>query len=124
MATIGTFTKTESGFTGTLHTLAVNAQVSFRKNGEKQASNHPGREGNFLLNPQSTSPQGHYWPKPRTGCCLAAPHRPAKWSQRYDTKRAAVSRHPFLFLTQENATQVLTTSASRRWQWPGLACYR
>jgi uncharacterized protein (DUF736 family) len=44
MATIGTFIKTENGFTGTLRTLAINLPVSFTKNDEKQASNHPDYE--------------------------------------------------------------------------------
>ncbi len=44
MATIGTFTKTDNGFIGTLNTLAIQAQVVFRKNGEKQSSNHPDYE--------------------------------------------------------------------------------
>jgi uncharacterized protein (DUF736 family) len=41
MATIGTFTKTENGFTGNIATLAIKAQASFEKNGNKQADNHP-----------------------------------------------------------------------------------
>ena len=41
MANIGTFTKTDNGFTGTLHTLAVKAEATFKKNGEKQSNNHP-----------------------------------------------------------------------------------
>jgi len=41
MANIGTFTKTDNGFTGTLHTLAVRAEVSFQKRGGKQAESHP-----------------------------------------------------------------------------------
>jgi uncharacterized protein (DUF736 family) len=44
MATIGTFTKTDSGFAGTLHTLAVKAEVTLRKNADKQSSNHPDYE--------------------------------------------------------------------------------
>jgi uncharacterized protein (DUF736 family) len=41
MATIGTFTKTENGFSGNLHTLAVKAKVIFEKNGDKQSDSHP-----------------------------------------------------------------------------------
>ena len=41
MAIIGTFTKTDNGFTGTLYTLAVKAEVTLRKNGDKKSSNHP-----------------------------------------------------------------------------------
>jgi uncharacterized protein (DUF736 family) len=44
MATIGTFTKTENGFTGTLHTLAVKAEVTLRKITDKQSGKHPDYE--------------------------------------------------------------------------------
>ena len=44
MATIGTFTKTENGFTGTLHTLAVTAEVTLRKITDKQSGKHPDYE--------------------------------------------------------------------------------
>lgn len=44
MTTIGTFTKTDSGFSGTLHTLAVTAEVTLRKIDEKQSRNHPDYE--------------------------------------------------------------------------------
>jgi uncharacterized protein (DUF736 family) len=41
MATIGTFTKTDTGFAGTLYTLAVKAEVTLRKNDDKQSDKHP-----------------------------------------------------------------------------------
>ena len=44
MATIGTFTKTDSGFSGTLYTLAVKAEVTLKKIDERQSSNHPDYE--------------------------------------------------------------------------------
>ena len=41
MATIGNFTKTDNGFTGNISTLAIKAEVTFEKNGDKQSDNHP-----------------------------------------------------------------------------------
>ena len=41
MATIGTFTKTDNGFTGHVDTLAVNILVTLRKNNDKQSDKHP-----------------------------------------------------------------------------------
>jgi len=38
---IGSFTATETGFTGKLDTLAVKAAVTFGRNKEKEADNHP-----------------------------------------------------------------------------------
>ena len=44
MATIGTFTKTDTGFSGTLYTLAVKAEVTLKKNNDKQSDKHPDYE--------------------------------------------------------------------------------
>jgi uncharacterized protein (DUF736 family) len=44
MANIGTFTKTDNGFTGHTNTLAIKAEASFQRNGEKQSDNHPDYE--------------------------------------------------------------------------------
>jgi len=41
MAIIGTFKKTETGYDGILQTLAITAEVTLRKNVEKQSSKHP-----------------------------------------------------------------------------------
>jgi uncharacterized protein (DUF736 family) len=41
MATIGHFTKTDNGFTGTISTLAIKAEVTFERNRDKQSDNHP-----------------------------------------------------------------------------------
>jgi uncharacterized protein (DUF736 family) len=38
---IGEFKKTETGFTGTLQTLAVKANISLHPNDDKQKDNHP-----------------------------------------------------------------------------------
>ena len=38
---IGSFTATETGFTGKLDTLAIKASVTFERNEDKQKDNHP-----------------------------------------------------------------------------------
>jgi uncharacterized protein (DUF736 family) len=38
---IGSFTATETGFTGKLDTLAIKASVTFRRNDDKEKDNHP-----------------------------------------------------------------------------------
>jgi uncharacterized protein (DUF736 family) len=38
---IGSFTATETGFTGKLDTLAIKASVTFERNGDKAQDNHP-----------------------------------------------------------------------------------
>ena len=38
---IGSFTATETGFTGKLDTLAIKASVTFERNDEKAQDNHP-----------------------------------------------------------------------------------
>ena len=44
MANIGTFNKTENGFSGVISTLAIKAQATFERNGDKQHENQPDYE--------------------------------------------------------------------------------
>ena len=44
MAIIGKFTKTEQGFKGLINTLAIKAEATFERNGDKQQDNQPDYE--------------------------------------------------------------------------------